>query len=127
MRDYEKEVEVAEESGDAQVLSTELVAWETEGQVVTGEVLEVSEFKDSKFDSTCQKYVLQTGEGRASFILGAATDKRLSQKVEVGQLMQVKYRGKRDLGEGRRVNLFHVVVIPRAAVQQAAKKMRPKS
>lgn len=81
-------------------------------QRVTGELLAISEFEDGQYDQAANQYLVDTDSGPVSFVLGGATDDRITDELEVGDLMRVTYHGQKELPDGRTVNDFDVQRVP---------------
>jgi hypothetical protein len=104
---YDEQFEQAEEEGKVDFNSVEIVKWEEAGQKITGELLGVEVFQGNQFDEECNAYLVGTDTGPVTFVLGAATDKRL-QDLSEGMIIRVTYRGQKEIGNKKHVNIFEV-------------------
>ena len=104
---YEEQFERAEKEKQVRELSYEIIKWEEEGQEVIGEVIGFETFESGNYETDCLVWKLQTDEGLVSCVLGGVADKRMMD-VSTGDLLQILYRGKKELKEGRRVNIFNI-------------------
>ena len=107
---YKEDFEKSKDKGKTKVLTTIIYTWESEGQELFGKVLEVKPFVLGKFDTEVDCYLIQTDDGIITTVLGSATDKQLKEVDSVGSMIYIKYGGKKQLDDGRQVNLFHVEV-----------------
>lgn len=108
---YKERAEAALAAGDVKNLVSDIITWETEGQVVVGRVKSKEPFTEGGFDAECFKYLIDTDDGEVSCVLGSAADKSLAKQDVVGRVLLIRYRGKKALQDGRRVNLFNVLDI----------------
>lgn len=78
-----------------------------ENKILEGELVGFDKFTEGDFGE-CYRYLLARPDGSiVSFVPGAAFDK-MAEKVAIanGDTIRVEYRGKKDLEDGRRVNIF---------------------
>ena len=104
---YAEQFEQAAREKEVRELSYEIIKWEVEGQEVVGEVKGFETFESSNYETDCLVWKLQTDEGLVSCVLGGVADKRM-QDVTTGDLLHIVYKGKKELKEGRRVNIFNI-------------------
>lgn len=104
---YEDQFKKAEDAGDVSELSYEIIKWETEGMEVIGEVIGFEPFESGNYETGCLVWKLNTDEGSVSCVLGSVSDKRMMD-VATGDLLKIIYKGKKELKEGRRVNIFNI-------------------
>ena len=107
---YKDEFKKSEAKGKTKTLTFQIYTWEEEGQELYGKVISVSPFTLGKFDTEVDNYVIETDEGIITTVLGSATDKQLKEVDPVGMRIYIQYRGKKNLKDGRQINLFHVEV-----------------
>lgn len=107
---YKDEYEKAKGKGKTKTLTTMIHTWEAEGEELIGKVIDVKPFKEGKFDTEVDCYYIDTDDGIVTTVLGSATDKQLKEIDPVGQMIYIKYNGKKLLADGRSVNNFHVEV-----------------
>ena len=107
---YKDEFQKSQEKGKTKVLTTIIYTWESEGQELYGVVHDVRPFKLGKFDTEVDCYIIQTDDGLITTVLGSATDKQLKEVDPIGMKIYILYKGKKQLDDGRQVNLFHVEV-----------------
>ena len=107
---YADEFNKATEKGKVDQLTTIIHTWEEEGTEIVGKLLRIEPFTEGQFDTEVNKYVLSTDMGIISTVLGSSTDKQLADKIKEGDLICIRFQGKKHLSDGRAVNLFDVVV-----------------
>lgn len=85
--------------------------WSEDTAHLTGKVLAIKEFKGGTFDAVVNAYTIAADDGVVSCVLGSATDGQLEGIDLIGQLVHIEYCGKKELVDGRQVNLFNVDVL----------------
>ena len=105
---YTEDYLKAKEKGKTDQAVVEILTWDTEGQEVIGKLIGIGPFTEGKFDMEVKKYTIETDHGKVSTVLGAATDKQLASKVKIGTSLYIKWKGQKEIGGGRHVNLFEV-------------------
>ena len=83
--------------------------WE-EGSEITGTFVRQELFDKGKLGD-CEVYFVESTElgGITSFVCGTAFDKQFTEaKIEVDDVIKVCYDGKKDIGSGKKVNLFRL-------------------
>jgi hypothetical protein len=114
---YQERAAQAREAKSGKQLNLEIKSWDAERDEFTGKLSSVSNFEGGKFDGTCKQYVFEGDDGMVSMVLGSAMDKALEGKVHAGMVLNVLYKGKKHLDDGRQVNCFVVTDITDAAKQ----------
>lgn len=105
----DKEAPQTEDKGEVwEDLTTIIHTWEEEGQMIEGRLERTEPFTEGKFDTEVLSYVLKTPEGLLTTVLGSATDKQLVGKVQEGDMIRITFQGKKELSDGRQVNIFNV-------------------
>lgn len=104
--DYEK----AKSKGKTKTLTRQIFTFEAEGDHLSGKVLKIEPFTEGSFETEVNSYIIETDNGIVTTVLGSATDKQLKSIDPVGQKIYIEYRGKKQLKDGRSVNLYHVEV-----------------
>lgn len=104
------EYQKAKDKGKTKTLTRQIYTWEQEGQELVGKVLRIEPFTAGVFDTEVNCYIIETDAGIVTTVLGSATDKQLLSVDPVGQMLYIKYQGKKMLNDGRSINLFHVEV-----------------
>ncbi len=107
---YKEDFQKAQDKGKTKVLTMIIYTWESEGQELYGKVRDILPFKMGKFPTEVNSYIIDTEEGLITTVLGSATDKQLKEVDPIGMNIYIKYQGKKQLDDGRQVNLFHVEV-----------------
>ncbi len=102
--DYEKQ----KEKGKVTRLTRQIWTWDEEGQTLIGKVLKIEPFTEGQFDTEVNSYIIETEGGIITTVLGSATDRQLSKIDPVGKKIFIEYLGKKELKDGRSVNLFNV-------------------
>lgn len=88
-------------------------SWTGESSVLIGKIRAIKPFTGGKFDAEVNAYLIETDEGLISTILGSYTDTQLGEIDLIGKTICIEYCGKKDLEDGRKVNLFNVDVLDR--------------
>ena len=104
---YDELYRKAVEEESLKDLSFDIIRWEESGQSVLGEVVGFEDFEAGEYDMQCFQWKIKTDEGLVSCVLGSVADKRM-ENVVVGDLIYIEYQGKKELPNGRRVNLFKI-------------------
>lgn len=108
---YQEAYDAAKKAGKTESLATQIYRFEEVGDSLVGKVLRFDTFTGQFEDAQCIKYTLDTDGGLVSCILGAATDEQLGDRLKVGMVVAITYRGKAKTAKGFNVNQFEVVVI----------------
>lgn len=109
--DYMKMYQEAKAAGKIQRQTYRIHTWDTVGDVLIGKVMGLNDFTGGKFETPVKAYLLDTELGFISTILGSATDEQLSAVDLPGKIICITYQGKKELTDGRSVNLFDVDVV----------------
>jgi len=110
---YDSIFDAAENDNLVDEVSCAIHKWETPGDQLTGRLLGFENFDGGNFGQ-CIKYLLDTDEGKVSFILGTAADKYM-ENVTTGSIIRITYQGTKDISDGKRVNMFNVKFIKEVA------------
>lgn len=105
---FDKAYEKATADGKSERLDMKMVKWSLEDPVLIGRFVSQEVMPETKFDTPVQRYIFDTDAGRMSCLLGAATDKQMVGKMLAGDLMRIEYEGTKDIGGGKKVNLFKI-------------------
>ena len=105
---YESQFDEAEANGLVEEVSHSIHTWKDTGEKIVGVLKGFSAFEEGSLGD-CLKYQIETSEGVISTVLGAVTDKYM-ENVKTGDLIRITYKGKKDLQDGRKVNLFKIEV-----------------
>lgn len=80
-----------------------------EGEPVIGVLLAMETVQNEKVKEPCQRYILETDTGSLSILMGAATDKQLAGKLNLGWLTYIEFQGKFTIDNGaKQVNRWKV-------------------
>lgn len=83
-----------------------------EGDELVGHLVAIEVVQNDKVQEPCNRYVFDTDEGMRSVLMGAASDKQLEGRIEIGKLTYVKYEGKREIDNGaKQVNIWKVIQV----------------
>ncbi|MBA7551009.1 hypothetical protein ES705_43542 [subsurface metagenome] len=107
---YKEDYAKAHEKGKTKRLTRQIYTWDEERQVLVGKLLSMEPFTEGTFDTEVKAYIIETDDGVITTVLGSATDKQLSKIDPVGRNIYIEYLGKKELKDGRSVNLFNVDV-----------------
>lgn len=114
---YEQQFKQAKEKGQTQQVSYNISSWDEEGKVLIGRLLKLRKVSSKElggtFEGEVNKYLFDTDEGLVSCICGATVDKLIDgqESAFIGQIMAIEFQGKRQLSQGREVNVFKVDII----------------
>lgn len=103
--------ELIDERADADAgehLNVTIVSFDTEGQEIVGEFKAAELLESTKYDNPVQRYLINTDDGIVSCLLGSHTDKEVLPKLRQGDLIKITFKGQKDIGGGKTVNLFDV-------------------
>ena len=90
--------------------SYQIWQWDLEDHKVLEGVFDGTEPYEGGEFGTCNRYFLTNEEGRFSFIGGSAFDKQFERAgITEGDRIRIEYLGKRNIGGGRRVNVFRLL------------------
>jgi len=109
--DYKAMYEAAKKTGMLKRPTYRIHTWKEDSAVLIGRVNAISEFKGGKYDQAANAYLIDTDDGNVSCVLGSYTDTQIKDLVKPGSLVAIIFRGKKDLGDERKVNIFDVDVI----------------
>ena len=105
---YQDFVNEQDQAHRPEEVTRNLIQWNDIGQTVIGKLLQVETFEGTKYDTTCLSYLIDTDDGLYSFLLGAATDKAIRAEELINHVIKVRFDGKLELGDTRRVNQFRI-------------------
>lgn len=108
---YKDEFIKAKDKGKVTQVTHAIHKWSEPGEELIGVVKEVTLFDKSVYETECNAYLLDTDEGLVSTVLGAAADSALKSKDIVGHIIRIEYKGKVEIGEGRRANQFEIELL----------------
>lgn len=108
---YQEAYAKAKSEGRLTRKTSRIHVWSDEGRLLTGKVRAIKPFTGGKFDAEVNAYLIETDEGLVSTIFGSYTDGQLEGLDLVGKVIHIEYDGKKDLEDGRKVNLFNVDVL----------------
>jgi len=108
---YKDAYEKAKKAGKINRPTYQIHTWNEDNSVLVGKVRAVSEFTGGKFDNPVKQYLIDTDDGAKSCILGSYTDTQLESVVLINRVVAIIHQGKKDLEDGRSVNIFDVEII----------------
>jgi len=108
---YQEAYEKARKEGRLSRKTSRIHTWTEESPVLIGKVRAIKPFTGGRFEVEVNAYLIETDEGMISTIFGTYTDSQLEGLDLIGKVIVVKYDGKKELEDGRKVNLFNVDVI----------------
>ena len=107
---YQELYEQAVAEGKAKDMSYRIHKWSDDGEALTGVLVSIQPFTESKFETTCNSYLFDTDDGLVSTVCGKAVDSVLSEK-NIGDLVHLVYKGRSTLPGGRSMNVFAVSIV----------------
>ena len=107
---YQELYEEAVAENRAKDMAYRIHKWSDDGDALTGVLVSIQPFKETKFDTTCNSYLFDTDEGLVSTVCGKTVDSVLSEK-NVGDLVHLVYKGRSTLPGGRVMNVFGVYIV----------------
>lgn len=107
---YQDEYNKARGKGKTKTLTKQIFTFEAEGDTLIGKVIKIEPFTEGSFETEVNSYIIETDTGTVCTVLGSATDKQLKSVDPIGQNIYIEYQGKKQLKDGRSVNLYHVEV-----------------
>lgn len=93
-------------------LAPTFMKWEKEGQYIVGRLISKSTVKSRQSSGEYVDYVVETDNGVVHFACGNQFDEKIGVGLAIGKVYAWTYKGKRDIGKGRRVNDFSCVLVP---------------
>jgi len=108
---YQEAYEKAKADGRLTRKTSRIHTWNEEAPVLIGKVRAIKPFTGGKFEAEVNAYLIETDQGNISTILGSYTDTQLAEIDLIGKVIRIEYEGKKDLEDGRKVNLFNVDII----------------
>lgn len=110
-RSFMDQYQKAKEDGKLLRKTFRIHTWSTETAHLIGRVKSINEFTGGKFEAVVNNYILETDDGLVSCILGSATDAQLAGTDLIGKVVHIEFCDKKDLEDGRKVNLFNVDIL----------------
>ena len=95
--------------GKVQERQYRIFKWESEGDLIVGQLIRIEPFKYGKFADEVNSYIIDTDDGMVSTVCGKSVDGLLSES-DIGKLVCITYNGKLKLDSGRTMNDFSVQV-----------------
>ena len=108
MRNYRELVKQLRDAKGAKSLITEIKKFENDGDFICGRIVDMKPFEHSQGDKPCMQYIMESIEGKKSFVLGARLDAELEGYDLADRIIYVEFKGQLKLENGRRVNLFNI-------------------
>lgn len=108
---YYELFKLGSEEGRVKEISYNIIKWEEPDQSVCGEVIGFEDFEEGAFEGKCLAWKIDTDQGLVSCVCGSVADERMK-NVAVGDLISITFQGKKDIAEGRRMNMFQIKHIP---------------
>lgn len=84
--------------------------WEA-GEMLVGKLVDVQSVNFPKTQSTVIQYIFDTDTGRVGTFLGKGMDSQLAGTTTLGSVMALTYQGKKDLSNGRTMNVFKAELV----------------
>ena len=103
---YAEMLAMAREAKTTRELAPVFIKWEEEGQTVVGKLLTRSIAKSRANDGQYVDYVVDTDDGIIKFHCGNQFDEKVGNTLLPNVVYAWTFKGKRDIGKGRRVNEF---------------------
>lgn len=98
----------AKKDKDTENLTPDFMKWEKDGQNIIGCMVSKNTVPSGLSDGEYQQYLFKTDDGLVKFSLGKAADEELKATMVPGGIYEITYKGKIDIGKGKRVNKFQV-------------------
>jgi len=108
---YQKMYEDSVKKGTAKEMVSELKTDWVEGEYVIGELVDIKTVHFEETDNDVNAYVFMTDSGLIQFTMGAMVDLQAGNKFVIGVVYACKFKGKKDIGKGRSMNVFQVLEI----------------
>ena len=115
---YKEALQKAREAHTIQELTPVFVKWEEEGQEIVGRLAARSTVQSRQSGGQYNDYVVHTDEGVIHFACGNQFDEKVGNSLAIGKVYAWTFKGKRDIGKGRRVNDFSCELVPDPNPQQ---------
>lgn len=108
---YAEAYQKARSEGRLTRKTSRILTWTEDSPHLIGKVRAIMPFTGGKFEAEVNAYLIETDQGLVSTILGSYTDSQLAGLDLVGKIVVIEYEGKKDLEDGRKVNLFNVDIM----------------
>lgn len=106
---YQEQYEKAVEDGTACEMVSEIkTEWE-EGETIVGKLIDITTVHFEETGNDINGYLLETDAGLIQFTMGASVDMQAGNKMVIGNVYACTYKGKKDIGKGRHMNVFKVI------------------
>lgn len=106
---YKEIYEEAMDRGKAKHLTIDIHSWHEPGETLVGELVKIEPFKAGKYDNEVNQYIIQTDDGIVSTVLGRYTDNQIKDRLDLGDVIAITFKGQVSLDDGRKVNRFDVM------------------
>lgn len=108
---YQKMYETSIKDGSAKQMVSEIkTEWE-EGETIIGELLDITQVHFEETGNDVNGYLFKTDAGLIQFTMGAAVDIQAGNKFMIGMVYACTFKGKKDIGKGRNMNVWQVLQI----------------
>lgn len=109
MMNYQKQYEKSIKEGTAKEMVSEIKTEWAEGEVIVGKLINITVVHFEETGNDINGYVLETDSGLIQFTMGASVDMQAGDKMVIGNVYACMYKGKKDIGKGRHMNVFKVL------------------
>ncbi len=109
---YAEQLKRAEAAKATRELAPVFFKFEVEGVTIVGKLLSKTKVTSRQSGGEYMDYVVDTDDGTVHFACGNQFDEKIGHMLLEGSVYAWTYKGKRDIGKGRKVNEFSCVVVP---------------
>ena len=111
MSTYSEQLKEAQKNSNVKKLTAVYQKWVKSGEKILGSFIDRSEVGKAEESNRYYQYLFETDEGLTKFSLGNASDGEIGAALIKGRVYLIMFKGKEDIGGGRKVNRFECTEI----------------
>ena len=106
---YSDRAKAAKDAGTTRTVAPEFFKWGKPGQVILGVYKGNHEVQSRETSGSYFQYIFDTDEGPVKCHMGSNYDAEQGSLLVIGNLYEITYKGKEDIGGNRSVNRFETL------------------
>ena len=111
MSTYLEQLKEAQKNSNVKKLTAVYQKWVKSGEKILGSFIDRSEVGKAEEGNRYYQYLFETDEGLTKFSLGNASDGEIGAALIKGRVYLIEFKGKENIGGGRKVNRFECTEI----------------
>ena len=111
MSTYSEQLKEAQKNSNVKKLTAVYQKWVKSGEKILGSFIDRSEVGKAEEGNRYYQYLFETDEGLTKFSLGNASDGEIGAALIKGRVYLIEFKGKENIGGGRKVNRFECTEI----------------